>query len=75
MNKKTKALICSLIICLTGYSQQASAQYIEKYKDPGLGIEVRTHDLLGRMTLEEKVGQLLCPLGWEMYEKKGQEVT
>ncbi|MBB4038370.1 beta-glucosidase-like glycosyl hydrolase, partial [Dysgonomonas hofstadii] len=32
-------------------------------------------DLLGRMTLEEKVGQLLCPLGWEMYEKKGQEVT
>ncbi|GLL55520.1 hypothetical protein KUBF_31830 [Bacteroides finegoldii] len=26
------------------------------------------------MTLEEKVGQLLCPLGWEMYEIKGNDV-
>lgn len=26
-------------------------------------------DLLGRMTLEEKAGQLLCPMGWEMYER------
>ena len=26
------------------------------------------------MTLEEKVGQLLCPLGWEMYEIHGNEV-
>ena len=26
------------------------------------------------MTLEEKVGQLLCPLGWEMYEIHGSEV-
>jgi beta-glucosidase len=26
------------------------------------------------MTLEEKVGQLLCLMGWEMYEKKGGSV-
>ena len=26
------------------------------------------------MALEEKVGQLLCPLGWEMYEIKDDEV-
>ena len=26
------------------------------------------------MTLNEKVGQLLCPLGWPMYEKKGNKV-
>lgn len=32
-------------------------------------------DLLSQMTLEEKVGQLLCPLGWEMYEKQGSDVT
>lgn len=32
-------------------------------------------DLLSRMTVEEKVGQLLCPLGWEMYEIKGETVT
>jgi beta-glucosidase len=44
------------------------------YKNPLLTVEERTRDLLSRMTLEEKVGQLLCPLGWEMYEKQGGEV-
>ena len=40
------------------------------YKNPALSPEKRAEDLLGRMTLEEKVGQLLCPLGWPMYEKR-----
>ena len=44
-------------------------QQLPDYKNPSLSIEARTQDLLSRMTLEEKVGQLLCPLGWEMYEK------
>lgn len=44
------------------------------YLDPALPVEERVTDLIGRMTLEEKVGQLLCPLGWEMYEIKGEEV-
>lgn len=39
------------------------------YMNPGLSAERRTSDLLSRMTLEEKVGQLVCPLGWPMYEK------
>lgn len=47
----------------------------QKYKDARLSVTERTSDLLGRMTLEEKVGQMLCPLGWEMYEKKGSDVT
>lgn len=46
-----------------------------KYKNPKLSAEERTQDLISRMTLEEKVGQLLCPLGWEMYEKQGNKVT
>ncbi|MDR0667243.1 MAG: glycoside hydrolase family 3 C-terminal domain-containing protein [Prevotellaceae bacterium] len=37
------------------------------YKNPRLSAEVRTRDLLSRMTLEEMVGQLLCPMGWTMY--------
>ncbi|GHT11531.1 beta-glucosidase [Bacteroidia bacterium] len=45
------------------------------YKNPHLSIEQRTQDLLARMTLEEKVGQLLCPLGWEMYEKRDGEIS
>ncbi len=43
------------------------------YLNPNLPIEKRVDDLIGRMTVEEKVGQLLCPLGWEMYEVKGRK--
>ena len=41
------------------------------YKDASASVEDRVFDLLGRMTVKEKVGQLLCPLGWFMYEKTG----
>lgn len=44
------------------------------YKNPALSVDERVKDLLSRMTLDEKVGQLLCPLGWEMYEIDGNEV-
>lgn len=37
--------------------------------------EARTIDLLFRMTVEEKVGQLLCQLGWGMYSKEGKKVS
>nr|WP_308746236.1 glycoside hydrolase family 3 N-terminal domain-containing protein [uncultured Bacteroides sp.] len=46
----------------------------ESYKNPRLPVEQRVADLLSRMTLEEKVGQLLCPLGWEMYGIEGEAV-
>ncbi|MCL1892661.1 MAG: glycoside hydrolase family 3 C-terminal domain-containing protein [Holophagaceae bacterium] len=39
------------------------------YQNPLLSATARTVDLISRMTLEEKVGQLLCQMGWEMYEK------
>ena len=39
------------------------------YKDAGRSAEERADDLLKRMTVEEKLGQLLCPLGWPMYDK------
>ena len=55
-------------------SSGLSAQTVP-YKDATLTPEERTLDLLQRMTLEEKVGQLLCPLGWEMYAGRGEEVS
>lgn len=45
------------------------------YKNPELNSRDRTLDLLSRMTLAEKIGQLRCPLGWEMYERKGNTIT
>lgn len=43
------------------------------YKNPDLPVDKRVNDLLSHMTLEEKVGQLICPLGWPMYEKIGDD--
>lgn len=63
-------LILVLSVNVRGYAQPS----VLPYKNPGLPVESRVKDLLSRMTLEEKIGQLLCPLGWEMYEIRGQEV-
>lgn len=47
------------------------------YKEATAAVEERVKDLIGRMTVEEKVGQLCCPMGWEMYTKtkKGVKVS
>lgn len=63
------------IFALLFLFQVTNAQQVYKYKDPKLSSHERTLDLISHMTLEEKVGQLLCPLGWEMYEKNGNKVT
>lgn len=66
--KYTLLLLCIALSFGNTYAQQ-------KYKNPKLSVEERTKDLVSRMTLEEKIGQLLCPLGWEMYKKQGNKVT
>nr|WP_084407050.1 glycoside hydrolase family 3 N-terminal domain-containing protein [Pedobacter panaciterrae] len=45
------------------------------YQNPKASTESRIKDLLSRMTTEEKVGQISTPLGWPMYERKGNSVT
>ncbi len=42
---------------------------IPLYKQVNIPVNQRVADLIDRMTLEEKAGQLLCPMGWEMYVK------
>ncbi len=44
------------------------------YHDSSLSSEKRTKALLSQMTIEEKIGQTLCPLGWPMYDKAGEDV-
>ena len=62
-----------ITVCVVFASNVIAAQKkkapLPKYKDMSYPIEERVEDLLGRMTIEEKVGQLLCPLGWPMYDK------
>ncbi|XP_021721273.1 uncharacterized protein LOC110688825 [Chenopodium quinoa] len=47
------AILLSICCCTTS----ANADYV-KYKDPKQPINARTRDLMGRMTLEEKIGQM-----------------
>lgn len=62
---KLKYILFSGLISLgTGLRAQ-----VLPYKNSQLPIEDRVRDLVGRMTVEEKVGQLSKLLGWEMYEK------
>ena len=46
------------------------------YQDINLAPELRAEDLVSRMELREKVGQLTQRLyGWQAFEKNGEELT
>lgn len=51
----TPFVVVLLLCCLVCVSQ---AEYL-KYKDPKQSLNVRIKDLLKRMTLEEKIGQMV----------------
>ncbi len=50
----------SLVTALALTVLAASAQSAETYKDPKASIDARVDDLVGRMTLAEKIAQLRC---------------
>lgn len=58
----------SVLVAIAFIINSVSSEILP-YKNPALSPAERTADLLDRMTVEEKVGQLICPLGWPMYEK------
>ena len=63
MNKSRNILLLAALALLCACSAEPA------YRNASLSPEKRTADLLRRMTVEEKLGQLICPLGWPMYEK------
>ena len=63
-----------LLCCLTTSVPAAKKTVAKKqqlaalpYKNAQLPVNERVNDLLSRMTLEEKVGQTLCLLGWDSW--------
>lgn len=55
MGKFSIPILCVLLLCfLVSFSE---AEY-RKYKDPKVPLSRRIKDLLSRMTLEEKIGQM-----------------
>lgn len=70
-----KCKIClGVLICLSVFTP-LHARSVLPYKNPRLSVDVRVEDLLHRMTLEEKLGQMQCLLGWEDYTIKGHHVS
>lgn len=65
-----KRTLFAIILTLWGITAEAQKM---PYKDPNLPINERVTDLLGRMTLAEKIGQLRCTLAWNYYELKGDK--
>ncbi|SHF08146.1 beta-glucosidase [Pedobacter caeni] len=61
-------------VLMVACCQSGIAQKKTGYKDPAAPVTSRINDLLSRMTLEEKVGQLSVLLGWDMYSKTGNAV-
>ncbi|KAK1389769.1 Beta-xylosidasealpha-l-arabinofuranosidase 2 [Heracleum sosnowskyi] len=55
MDRVCVYLIGTLVFCV--WAVIAQSEYI-KYKDPSQPIEIRIKDLMKRMTLEEKIGQM-----------------
>ncbi|MET0622237.1 MAG: glycoside hydrolase family 3 N-terminal domain-containing protein [Pyrinomonadaceae bacterium] len=55
------ALVCALLVLSSAAPRGAWTQgRSPDYKNPRLPVERRVADLLGRMTLEEKIAQLVC---------------
>ena len=67
-------MFCTVLLPLT-LSAKPQKQTLLPYRDASLPVEQRVSDLLQRMTLEEKVGQLRCLLGWPYYDRNGDKVT
>lgn len=63
-----RTLTCSVLFCATVLSQYGSplgAEETPRYRDASQPLEVRIDDLLSRMTLAEKLGQINMPCVYE----------
>ncbi len=65
--RKDIPILMAALLALAGCSREPA------YRNPSLSPDRRAADLVRRMSVEEKAGQLLCPFGWPMYERVGAD--
>ena len=66
----------TIIAILTGaFSLSMMAKSVLPYQDPSLPTEARVEDLLGRMTLEEKIAQMSHIHSWQIYDGQKLDKT
>lgn len=68
-----RTIVTIITLSLITLSVNAKNKY--PFQDASLPIDQRVEDLLSRMTLEEKAGQLMCLMGWNYYQIDGRKVT
>ena len=68
-----KKRLITIALAIIAFVGNAAPKY--PYQIPNLPVEQRVEDLLSRMTLEEKVGQLVCLMGWDSYQRNGNKIT
>ena len=65
---KRKVLVIALCCVVAIAFAAKKKKEVLPYQNPTLSIDERLQDLMSRMTLEEKVGQLRCTMAWNYYE-------
>ena len=65
-------MVCCMALSLSAAKKKDKE--LLPYQNPKLSVEQRVNDLVSRMTLQEKVGQLRCTLAWNYYTIKGKNV-
>ena len=68
-----RSLVTIIALALMSISMNAKDKY--PYQNANLPVDQRVEDLLSRMTLEEKAGQIVCLMGWDSYQINGKKVA